>query len=89
MKKGYIYNATRVVSVIALAIIVAVLLIALRPKAKRIVREDTGRLVEVLTATAKDVNMILEAYGTVKPREMLKLVAEVQGQIFQLHPSFK
>jgi RND family efflux transporter MFP subunit len=89
MKKGYIYNVTRVVSVVALAIIVAVLLIALRPKAKRVVREDTGRLVEVFTATAKDVNMIIEAYGTVRPREMLKLVAEVQGQIFQLHPSFK
>lgn len=89
MNKGFIYKAMRVVFVIGLAIIVAVLLMTLRPKAKRIVREETGRLVEILTATAEDVNMIIEAYGTVTPREMLKLVAEVQGQIFQLHPSFK
>ena len=89
MKKGFIYKAVRVVVVIALAIIVSMLLITLRPKAKRVVREETGRLVEVLTAKAEDVNMIIEAYGTVKPREMLRLVAEVKGQIVQLHPSFK
>ncbi len=89
MKKGFFYKAGRVVAVIALAIILAVLLVALRPKAKRIVREETGRLVEVFPATAEDVNMIIEAYGTIMPREMLKLVAEVQGRIFQLHPSFK
>jgi RND family efflux transporter MFP subunit len=89
MKKGFIFKAVRVVAVVVLAIVVAMLLITLRPKAKRISREETGRLVEVLSAKAKDANMIIETYGTVKPREMLKLVAEVQGQIVRLHPFFK
>lgn len=89
MKKGFTFKATRVVAVIVLAIIVAVLLITLRPKAKRVNREEKGRLVEVLSAKAENVNMIIEAYGTVKPREMLNLVAEVEGQIVKLHPSFK
>ncbi|MBW1693493.1 MAG: efflux RND transporter periplasmic adaptor subunit [Deltaproteobacteria bacterium] len=89
MKKGFIFKTIRIVVVIVLAIAIAVLLITLRPKAKRVVREESRRLVGVLSAKAKDVNMIIETYGTVKPREMLKLVAEVQGQIVQLHPSFK
>jgi RND family efflux transporter MFP subunit len=89
MKKGLTYKALRAVAVIILAIVAAVLLVVLRPKAERIDREQTGRLVEVLSAKAEDVNMMVEAYGTVEPREVLKLVAEVQGQIVSLYPSFK
>ena len=89
MKKGVMFRTIRVVVVIALAMVIAVLLITLRPKAKRVVREEPGRLVEVLSAKAEDVNMIIETYGTVKPREILKLVAEVHGQIVELHPFFK
>ena len=89
MKKGFLFKTMRVVVVISLAIVIAVLLITLRPKARRVVREETRQLVEVLTAKAKDVYMIIETYGTVKPREILKLVAEVRGQIVKLHPSFK
>jgi RND family efflux transporter MFP subunit len=33
--------------------------------------------------------MVVEAFGTVIPRESLKLVAQVRGQIFDISPAFK
>ncbi len=89
MKNGFMFKAIRVVSILVLAVIIALLLITLRPKAKRVSRTETGLLVEVLTAKAEDVNMIIETYGTVEPRETLKLVAEVRGQVVAMNPSFE
>ena len=48
-----------------------------------------GRLVEVFAAKAEKVQMVIEAYGTVKPREELLLVAEVRGQIITTDPTFE
>jgi multidrug resistance efflux pump len=78
----------RGVLVLAAAVTVAVLLVLLKPEAERTVPEDLGRLVEVLEAHAETVVMSVEAYGTVKPRAALSLVAEVRGQVVALHPSF-
>jgi RND family efflux transporter MFP subunit len=71
------------------AIIIAMVLVTLRPEAERRIIEETGRLVEVFTAKAEKVQMYIEAYGTVEPREALKLVAEVRGQIVDISSSFK
>ncbi len=89
MEKGYKHKAVRIIVVLVLALIVYGLLITLRPKAERQVKIETGFLVEVLPAKAKDVNMIIETYGTVKARDTLKLVAQVRGQIVDMHPSFE
>jgi RND family efflux transporter MFP subunit len=89
MKKGFTFKAVRVVTVLVLAVMIAILLITLRPKAKRITPKKTGVLVEILTVKAQDLNMIIETYGTVKPREILKLVAEVKGKIVKICPSFE
>ncbi|MBW2607765.1 MAG: HlyD family efflux transporter periplasmic adaptor subunit [Deltaproteobacteria bacterium] len=89
MKKGFMFKSLRVVIVISTAVIIAVLLITLRPKAQRQVAVEKGRLVETLTVKAETINMTIEAYGTVKAREALKLVAEVRGRIVKIDSSFK
>ena len=89
MKKGATFKIIRVFVVMLIAIMIAAVLVILRPKAERRVVEDTGRLVEVFAAGAKKVLMVLEAFGTVKPREELLLVAEVRGQIVATDPSFE
>jgi RND family efflux transporter MFP subunit len=88
MKKGATFKTIRVFVVILVAIIIAAILVILRPKAERRVVEDKGRLVEVFAARSENVQMVIEAYGTVKPREELLLVAEVRGQIVATDPTF-
>ncbi len=89
MKKGAIFKTIRVFAVILVAIIIAMVLVTLRPEAERRIIEETGRLVEVFPAKAEKVQMYIEAYGTVEPREALKLAAEVRGQIVDISSSFK
>ena len=88
MKKGFLFKAVRVVIVLILAIGISILLVKLRPKAERQVRTEVVPLVETREARAESVNMIIQTYGTVKPRKVLKLVAEVRGQVIHLSPSF-
>jgi len=89
MKKGPTFKTIRVFVVILAAILIAAVLIILRPKAERRVAEETGRLVEVFAVRAEKVPMVIEAYGTVEPREALLLVAEVRGQIVATDPNFE
>lgn len=89
MKKGAIFKTIRVFAVVLVAIIIAMVLVILRPEAERRAPVETGRLVEVFVAKAEKVQMYIEAYGTVEPREALKLVAEVRGQIVDISSSFK
>ncbi len=89
MKKGATFKIIRAFVVILAAIIIATVLVILRPKAERRVVEDKGRLVEVFPARAEKVQMVIDAYGTVKPREELLLVAEVRGQVVATDPSFE
>jgi multidrug efflux pump subunit AcrA (membrane-fusion protein) len=89
MKKGATFKTIRVFVVLLAAFMIAAVLVILRPKAERRVPEETGRLVEVFTARAEKVQMYVEAYGTVEPREALLLVAEVRGQIVATDPTFE
>ncbi len=89
MGKGFMYKLIRVFIVLAVAVIAAVLLFVLRPEAEHRENKETGLLVETLSATAVNADMIIEAYGTVEPRETLKLIAEVKGKIVDVHPKFK
>ncbi|MGD8880785.1 MAG: efflux RND transporter periplasmic adaptor subunit [Desulfobacterales bacterium] len=89
MKKGPIFKTIRVLAVLLVAIFIAMVLVILRPEAERRTPVETGRLVEVFAAKAEKVQMYIEAYGTIEPREALKLVAEVRGQIVDISSSFK
>jgi RND family efflux transporter MFP subunit len=89
MKKGAIFKITRVFVVFLVAIVIAATLVILRPKAQRQVPVEKGPLVEVLRTKAENVQMVVESFGTVEPRESLKLVAQVRGPIVGLSPAFK
>jgi len=89
MKKGVIFKAVRMIVVFVAAIVIAATLVILRPKAERQVPVEKGRLVEVFPAKAEDVQMIVESFGTVAPRESLKLVAQVPGSVVAISPDFK
>lgn len=89
MKKDFKFKAIRVIVVLTVAIVIAVLMIKMRPEPKRKIRTETALLVEAFPAKAETLNMIIESYGTVKPRELLKLIAEVKGRIVSLEPTFK
>ncbi|MBW2443603.1 MAG: efflux RND transporter periplasmic adaptor subunit [Deltaproteobacteria bacterium] len=89
MKKGGLFKTIRVFAVLSVALMIAIVLVIMRPKAERQVPVDKGLLVEVLPAQAENVQMVVEAFGTVAPREALKLVAQVRGQIVAFDPAFK
>ena len=83
------FKTVRVVLVIGIAMVISFLLVRFSPKAERQIPVETGRLVEVMPVKAEAITMTVESYGTIQPREELKLVAEVRGQIVDIHPSFK
>ena len=89
MKKGGLFKTIRVFVVLFIALVIAVVLVLMRPKAERQVPVDKGLLVEVAPAKAEDIQMVVESFGTVEPRESLKLVAQVRGQIVETDPAFK
>jgi RND family efflux transporter MFP subunit len=89
MKKGALFKTIRVFVVLLVAIVIAVTLVIVRPRAKRQVPVEKGRLVEVFPARAEDVQMVVESFGTVEPRESLKLVAQVRGPVVEISPTFK
>jgi multidrug resistance efflux pump len=80
-KKSTFFKTGRAVIVIFMAMIIAMLLIKFKPKEKRIESENKGHLVEVISIKPEIVTMNVEAYGTVKAREDMKLVAEVNGRV--------
>ena len=88
MKKGALFKTVRVAVVLLVAMAIAIALVQLRPRAEKQVRTSDGRLVEVVRTRSQALPMIVDAYGTVTPRESLKLVAEVRGQVVAMHPNF-
>jgi multidrug efflux pump subunit AcrA (membrane-fusion protein) len=88
MQKGPLFKSIRVIVVIACALVVAVALVALRPKAQRQIPPQSGRLVEVISIQPRTVTMPVKAFGTIRPREKLLLVAEVTGEISHMDARF-
>lgn len=78
----------RVVIVLAIAIALAKLLISLKkePEKNEIVKIPPS--VKVMIATPVSKVMIVDAFGIVKPRKLVKIATEVPGRIDYIHPSF-
>ena len=89
MKKGAFFKTVRVIVVLFVSFVIMVMLVRLRPEAERQVPKQTGLLVEVKPVQAEPVGLYVEAYGTVRPREALSLVAEVRGQVVGIDPVFE
>ena len=85
---SFILRFLRVVVVLVIAIALAKLLISLKkePDKKEIVK--TPPSVKVMVATPVSKVMTVDAYGTVKPRKLVKIAVEVPGRIDYIHPSF-
>ena len=88
MKKGFWFRSIRVVIVLVVSVLMAVLLVVFRPQAERQERVANGRLVTTFQAKPETVHMTVEAFGTVSPKETLKLVAQVPGRIVTMAPEF-
>jgi len=88
MKKGALFKTVRVLVVLMISVAVAFFLVQLRPRAEKQERVSNGRLVEIMVTRSQSLPMVVEAYGTVVPREALKLVAQVRGEVVALHPDF-
>jgi RND family efflux transporter MFP subunit len=88
MKQGFLFKTVRVFVVLLVSTVIAVVLVQLRPRAEKQERKSQGRLVEVVRTRSRNLPMIIEAYGTVAPRESLKLIAEVRGKVTALGPAF-
>ena len=89
MKKGALFKTIRVFFVILVAFAIAITLVTMRPKAERQTPVEKGRLVEVFPAKSEDVQMVVESFGTVMPRESLKLVAQVRGPVVDINLAFR
>lgn len=85
---AYLLRFLRFIAVLAVAIIIAKLLISLKkePEKKEIVK--TPPSVKVIEATPVSKVMTVDAFGTVKPRKLVKIAIEVPGRIDYIHPSF-
>ena len=88
MKKGLLFKSIRVLLVLSAAILIAAVLVILRPRAARQVPMEMGRLIEIFPAKPENLQMVVEANGTVEPREALILVAQVRGQIVAIDSGF-
>ncbi len=89
MKKGAFFKTVRVIVVLFVSFVIMVMLVRLKPEAERQVPKQIGLLVEVKPVQAEPVSLYVEAYGTVRPREALSLVAEVRGQVVGIDPVFE
>ncbi len=90
MKKitSFLLRFLRVVIVLIIAVALAKFLISLKkePEKKEIINNPVS--VKVIMAKPVSKVMTVEEYGTVKPRKLVKITAEVSGRIDYIHPSF-
>ena len=90
MKKitSFLLRFLRVVIVLIIAVALAKFLISLKkePEKKEIINNPVS--VKVIMAKPVSKVMTVEEYGTVKPRKLVKITAEVSGRISYIHPSF-
>ncbi|MFH2061156.1 MAG: efflux RND transporter periplasmic adaptor subunit [Pseudomonadota bacterium] len=87
-KPSVLYRILRVVIVLVIAVVLMKILISLKkqPEKNEIVKIPPS--VNVLIATPVSKIMMVEAFGTIKPRKSVKISVEVPGRIKDLHPSF-
>lgn len=83
-----LFRAARVLIVLGVAVFLAFALISLKkePEKKQIVHAPPSvKVVKVFPASKV---MTVEAYGTIKPRHLVKIAFEVPGRIDHVHPAF-
>jgi len=82
-------NKLKIFIVIVFSCLVAFFLSVLKPEVKKTENIQKGMLVEVFSAKPETVNMTVETYGTVEPKESIKFIAEVGGRITETSKFFE
>jgi RND family efflux transporter MFP subunit len=85
---SFLFRFLRVLIVLGISFAIAFWLYAIRtkPEKKQVVRIPPS--VRVFEAQDRSEVMIVEAFGTVKPRRLVKIAVEVPGRIAYLNPDF-
>ena len=85
---SFLFRLMRVVVVLLLASGVALWLFVSREKPQKKQMTDTPPKVLCVPAVSGMFDMTVEAFGTVTPRNSVKLAMEVAGRIDSIHPDF-
>jgi RND family efflux transporter MFP subunit len=89
MKQGILFKCVRSIVVVVVALLIGGFLVAIRSEPERRTIDDSIPVVQVTEAKAETRTMVIDAFGTVKPRDTLKLTAEVPGRVVFIHDGFK
>ncbi len=76
-------------SIIALGILLTIILIKSRRPPQRKEQEILAPLVMVKQLKARDIQMVIRAYGTVSPKVEVDIVPEVSGKVVSVNPELK
>ncbi|MCP4022734.1 MAG: efflux RND transporter periplasmic adaptor subunit [Desulfobacteraceae bacterium] len=83
-----LFRFVRVVIVLAVAVGIGNLLYKLKKEPEKKELQTAAPSVTVLNAQPESKVMMVEAFGTVKPRKSIKISAEVPGRIDHINPMF-
>jgi RND family efflux transporter MFP subunit len=73
--------------ILAVGILAARVLIATRPDPKKEVRENPGALVETVTVTRGERQVLVQGTGTVQSRQQVEIIPQVSGRVVEISPS--
>jgi hypothetical protein len=76
-------------SIIALGILLTIILIKFRRPPQQQEKEIIAPLVMVKQLKAKDIQMVIRAYGTVSPKVEVDIVPEVPGKVVSVNSDLK
>lgn len=74
---------------IAVGVMVTMWLVATKPKAEKVQREDKGALVEVISAEKRTQLVKVTGTGTVSPAQQVQLASEVAGKVIAIHKALE
>ena len=77
-------KVARIAVVITISLLIATIFVKTRPKPQQKTVNKLGPLVDVIQIQKTSPNMIIEAYGTVRSGERLRLTAEISGSIVEM-----
>jgi RND family efflux transporter MFP subunit len=75
--------------VLAVGVIVALVFMKLKKPPRRVEQPVLAPLVEVQRLESNDIQMVVQGYGTVRPKVELDIIPEVAGKVVYVHAELK
>lgn len=85
--KARLVNITLPLLIVAAGVLAAVVLIGNRPQPQKVVRENTGALVETFPVNRGQRRVKVQGTGTVQPRQQVEIIPQVSGRVVEISPS--